>query len=178
MSAPEPIDDLARRAGAGDADALEHFIRSTQASVWRFVAHLADPGIADDLTQETYLRAVGAIGRFRGDSRATTWLLAIARRVVYDELRRSYRRPRTTELHPDVDAGDGVVPPAVIETSDAMVEIGLLLDGLDTDRREALVLTQILGYSYAEAAEICSVPVGTIRSRVARGRADLIELGD
>jgi RNA polymerase sigma-70 factor (ECF subfamily) len=55
-----------------------------------------------------------------------------------------------------------------------IIEIRMLLDGLDTDRRHALMLTQVLGLSYAEAAEVCGCPVGTIRSRVARAREDLI----
>ncbi len=55
-----------------------------------------------------------------------------------------------------------------------MVEIRLLLDGLDRERREALVLTRILGLTYAEAAEVSGCPIGTIRSRVARGRDDLL----
>lgn len=177
MSAPEPIEDLARRASDGDHAALEAFIRSTQRDVWRFVAYLADPWMADDLTQETYLRAIRSMRSFRGDSLATTWLLSIARRVVYDEFRRSYRRPRLTELPPDI-AENSFDVAEVAATVEQIVEIGLLIDSLDTDRREALVLTQVLGYSYAEAAEICSVPVGTIRSRVARARADLIDLQD
>jgi RNA polymerase sigma-70 factor (ECF subfamily) len=59
-----------------------------------------------------------------------------------------------------------------------IVEINLLLDGLLPERREALVLTQVLGLPYAEAADICGVPVGTIRSRVSRGRQDLLDAGE
>lgn len=59
-----------------------------------------------------------------------------------------------------------------------IVEIRMLLDGVDPDRREALLLTQVLGLSYAEAAEICGCPVGTIRSRVARARDDLLRAGN
>ena len=59
-----------------------------------------------------------------------------------------------------------------------IVEIRMLLDGVDSDRREALLLTQVLGLSYAEAAEICGCPVGTIRSRVARARDDLLRAGN
>ena len=55
-----------------------------------------------------------------------------------------------------------------------VIEVRMLLDGLESDRRDALVLTQVLGLSYAEAAEVCGCPTGTIRSRVARAREDLI----
>ena len=66
----------------------------TQGDVWRFCAHLADRARADDLTQETYLRAIPSLRRFRGDSTVMSWLLTIARRVVADELRREGRRAR------------------------------------------------------------------------------------
>jgi RNA polymerase sigma-70 factor (ECF subfamily) len=59
-----------------------------------------------------------------------------------------------------------------------VVEVGLLLAGLDDERREALVLTQLLGYTYAEVAEICGCPIGTVRSRVARARDDLLTARD
>ena len=74
---------------------MEQFIEATQRDVWRTIAYLADPGIADDLTQETYLRALGALPRFAGRSTARTWLLSIARRVVVDQVRRNQARPRT-----------------------------------------------------------------------------------
>ena len=80
---------LALAAGRGDRGALEQFIRATEKDVWRTVAFLADPGSADDLTQETYLRALSALPRFAGRSSARTWLLSIARRVVVDQIRRN-----------------------------------------------------------------------------------------
>jgi len=91
------VDDVTRQALAargGDRVAFAGFVRQTQGDVWRLCAHLVDPGSADDLTQETYLRAVTAIGRFRGDSSAKTWLLTIARRVCADSVRRRTRRRR------------------------------------------------------------------------------------
>jgi RNA polymerase sigma-70 factor, ECF subfamily len=150
-------------AAAGDRLALSSFVRGTQADVWRFLAHLVDPGTADDLTQEVYLRAMGSIPRFRGDASARTWLLSIARRVAADEIRRRRRRRRLPE------------PPARSEPDRAgTVALHDLIAGLDRDRREAFVLTQLLGWSYADAAVACEVPVGTIRSRVARAREQLV----
>ena len=85
----------ALRAGAGDRAATEAFVRATQADVWRFVAHLAaDVRLADDLTQETYLRALPALARFEGRSPARAWLLSVARRVVADHIRSLRSRPR------------------------------------------------------------------------------------
>jgi RNA polymerase sigma-70 factor (ECF subfamily) len=164
----------ARAAGAGDRDALEAFIRATQRDVWRFLAHLADVRSAEDLTQETYLRALPSLPRFAARSTARAWLLSIARRVAVDQIRSAMARPRTSPGADWVQAADSAhARDRAIVGFEDVVELNLLLDGLEPDRREALVLTQVLGLSYAEVAEICGCPIGTIRSRVARARDDL-----
>jgi RNA polymerase sigma-70 factor, ECF subfamily len=159
---------LALAAARGDRIALHGLIRATQVDVWRFCAHLGDRSAADDLTQETYIRMLRALPGFRGDASARTWLLAIARRTVADSIRTAHRRrglrdriSRPDPEDPESDLAEGVAVRAAV-------------DDLDTDRRAAFVLTQLLGLAYAEAAEVCEVPVGTIRSRVARARDDLI----
>ncbi|MGB5150458.1 MAG: sigma-70 family RNA polymerase sigma factor [Mycobacterium sp.] len=161
------VTELAMAAGRGDRAALTRFIEATQRDVWRTIAYLSDPGSAEDLTQETYLRAMKSLPRFSGRSTAKTWLLSIARRVVVDQIRYNSSRPRPAYV---VDLDD-VLAGGRIEN---MVEIRILLDGLEPERREALVLTQVLGMSYAEAAEVAGCPIGTIRSRVARARDDLV----
>ena len=167
---------LAAAAAAGDQRALAGLIQATQRDVWRFVASQAGAVDADDLTQETYLRAITALPRFEGRSSIRTWLLVIARRVVVDHHRHRAARPRLA----DVADWDGPAERAHYGRTkqgpgfEEMTEIGVLLDALSPDRREALMLTQVLGLSYAEAAEICDCPVGTIRSRVARARDDLL----
>jgi RNA polymerase sigma-70 factor (ECF subfamily) len=164
------VDDVTRQALAareGDRIAFAGFVRQTQGDVWRLCAHLVDPGSADDLTQETYLRAVTAIGRFRGDSSAKTWLLTIARRVCADSVRRRTRRRRALlRRGPE---------PEVVAPSAGHVELQAVMATLSSDRRTAFTLTQVLGLSYEEAAEVVGCPVGTIRSRVARARADLVD---
>lgn len=171
----EDMDDLARiaaDAAAGDPLAAATLVRETQSDVWRLCAALGDRDAADDLTQETYLRAFGSLHRFQGRSSVRTWLLAIARRVCADALR-SRRRRRLTLVRETADlelltpgtAGDAVGDGAAVTD---------LLGRLAPDRREAFVLTQLLGLSYAEAAEVAGCPVGTIRSRVARARTDLV----
>ena len=172
----ERVTQWALDAGAGDRAALERFIRATQRDVWRFVAHLSDVRSADDLAQETYLRALGSLHRFAARSSARTWLLSIARRVVVDQVRAAVVRPRTTPGVDWVAEADAARSRSTAAGFEDVVELNLLLDGLAEDRREALVLTQVLGLSYAEAAEVCDCPVGTIRSRVARARDDLLEL--
>jgi RNA polymerase sigma-70 factor (ECF subfamily) len=101
--------------------------------------------------------------------------LSIARRFVVDHIRRKQCRPRSSAAIEPETVIDMHQPTARFED---IVEIRMLLDGVDPDRREALLLTQVLGLSYAEAAEICGCPVGTIRSRVARARDDLLRAGN
>jgi RNA polymerase sigma-70 factor, ECF subfamily len=162
------VDELTRLALAaaeGDRMALHGLVRVSQVDVWRFCAHVGDRSMADDLTQETYLRAFRALPSFRGEASARTWLLAIARRTVADSIRGSRRRRRLSAAgqRPRFEPGP-----------DEGVALRAAVDDLDADRRAAFILTQLLGLSYAEAAEVCEVAVGTIRSRVARARADLV----
>jgi RNA polymerase sigma-70 factor, ECF subfamily len=167
------VDELtshALAAGRGDRAALARLVRVTQGDVWRLCAYLVDPASADDLVQDTYLRAIPALRRFRGDASARTWLLAIARRACAAEIdARSRHRRLTARLAatPDGTFGQPPAEPGAQATADD------LLAALEPGRRAAFVLTQMLGCSYAEAAAICGCPVGTIRSRVARAREDL-----
>ena len=163
---------IAVAAAAGDRAALTQFIRATQKDVWRFIAHLGHAESADDLTQETYLRAMKTIARFRAEASARTWLLSIARRVCADDVRRAQSRPRVNSGADWMLAADRAVRPRA--RWEDVVEVNLLLADLPTERREALVLTQVLGLSYQEAADVTGCPVGTIRSRVARARESLI----
>lgn len=142
----EAVTALALSAAKGNGRALEAFIKATQQDVWRFVAYLSDVGSADDLTQETFLRAIGAIPRFSARSSARTWLLAIARHVVADHIRHVRSRPRTTR---------GARPEHLIDGDrhargfEDLVEVTTMIADLTTDQREALLLTQLLGLSYA-----------------------------
>lgn len=167
----DPVTELALAAAVGDRRALEGFVRATQADVWRLAAHLAGRADADDITQDTYLRAIRALPRFRGDSSARTWLLTIARRAVVDHVRAAIRQPRTTPIDNDEEETERRRSTPRFEEA---ALIRLMLDELPDERREAIVLTQLVGLSYAEAAEVCGCAVGTIRSRVARARDDLV----
>ena len=170
------MDELERVAAAavdGDPLAAATLVRATQSDVWRLCAALGDRDSADDLAQETYARAFASLHRFEGRSSLRTWLLSIARRVCADAVR-SRRRRRLTLVRDDADLE--TLAPA--DTADRVGEgaaITDLLTRLDPERREAFALTQLLGLSYADAAEVAGCPVGTIRSRVARARADLVE---
>jgi RNA polymerase sigma-70 factor (ECF subfamily) len=166
----DELTQLAIAARRGDAQTMTAFIRAGQRQVWSLCAHLVDQESADDLTQETYLRVFRALPSFRQESSARTWLLSIARRACMDELRQRTRRRRQETLVLGLDANEPATPGEAEQ-----VEIRELLDHLPLERRDAFVLTQILGLTYEDAARTCDCPVGTIRSRVARARVDLIE---
>lgn len=167
------ITALALAAGSGDRAALVAFIRATQRDVYRFLTHIGEHGEAEDLTQETYLRALPALPGFAGRSSARTWLLSIARRVAADQVRRTVARPRTTPVE-DWDTALAASPAHRRSGFDEGVLLRALVAGLEPVRRDAFVLTQVLGLDYAAAAQVCGCPIGTIRSRVARAREDLI----
>ncbi|MFI9722208.1 sigma-70 family RNA polymerase sigma factor [Streptomyces sp. NPDC052396] len=174
MRDDETVTTWALAARTGDAEAVEHFIRATQSDVRRYVARLSnDPQGADDLVQETYLRALRALPRFEGRSSARTWLLSIARRTVVDRLRFNAARPRLSDTD-DWQSAAERAQPAELPGFDEGVALSQLLDRLPYERREAFVLTQLLGLPYAEAALVAGCPVGTVRSRVARAREALI----
>lgn len=158
---------LAIAAREGDRRALTRFVEESQADVWRYCAYLTDTQSADDVTQDTYTRAIGSLHRFRGEGDAKVWLLSIARRAAADHLRTRARRTRLVER-----LRNDVVDPTSRST-DSSLELTELVRSLDTERRDAFVLTQILGLGYDEAARICDCPIGTIRSRVARARDEL-----
>ena len=172
---PVPEDHVTRLAfdaKAGDRNAAAEFVRATQRDLHRFLSYLTDPGDVEDLSQETYLRAMRGLMSFDGRSSARTWLFAIARHTAADHVRRATRRPRQVAL----DAWDETTRnrPGDGPHLDEAFLVRDVLRHLDPQRRDAFALTQILGLSYGEAAEICDCPVGTIRSRVSRAREDLI----
>ncbi len=153
----------------GNSYALEAFIAETIGDVRGLCRYLGDADSADDLVQQVYERALRSVGRFRHDGSARSWLLTIARNTCADEIRRRRRRRRWSDSQELPELGAFDADTLVVED---------LLRGLSQDRREAFVLTQITGCSYAETAQILDCPIGTVRSRVARAKDDLIDLLD
>ncbi|MGD0085104.1 MAG: sigma-70 family RNA polymerase sigma factor [Acidimicrobiales bacterium] len=162
----DELSALLMRAKDGDERALAAFVHSVHSPIWRLCAHLVGRDDADDATQETFLAVWRALPSFRGDASARTWLFVIARRSAERVAR---RRRRWVEL------ANGAPAPALTPHPETATELDDLLAGLDLDRRVAIVLTQIIGLSYAETAAVCDCPIGTIRSRVARAREELLD---
>jgi RNA polymerase sigma-70 factor (ECF subfamily) len=164
---PIEFHELVVAAVAGDAIARAELVRATRPEVRRLAAALVSADVADDLTQETFLRALRALPTFEGRSGFRTWLLSIARRTCADHLRSTVRQRRLDDRLRRYGADHEPDHAGLLDAVD-------LLRRLDGPRRAAFVLTQVIGLSYADAAEVEGVPVGTIRSRVARARTELV----
>jgi RNA polymerase sigma-70 factor, ECF subfamily len=165
----EPEPQVVGAARTGDLGAFESLVRSYQADVWRLSYQLVrDRSVADDVTQDAFLRAFRFLPRFRGDAKFSTWLFTIARNCALDELRRAGRR-RSLE-----HALERTDPPRTFEPS-AWIEIREAVAGLPLELREPLVLIDMFGLSYSEVGTILKLPLGTVKSRVHRARHLLAE---
>jgi RNA polymerase sigma-70 factor (ECF subfamily) len=155
------LHELAMAAGRGDRLAFDALVRALHQPVWRFAYRLTwNRDLADEAAQETWVRAVRGLARFRGDASVLTWLLAITRRVVAHLLHEQRR-----------DALPVLPPPSW--TSPDLVEVELELDRLPPPLHQALILTRVAGFTYEETARVAGVKLGTVRSRVSRARAAL-----
>ena len=163
MDEPEPA--VVRAAAAGDLAAFELLVRRYQAHVWRFLRHLlGDAALAEDVTQETFLRLYQRLPTFAGRSKFSTWVFRVARNAGIDALRAVRRQDRLLEALPAPAPG----PPP-----DARVEVMAAVASLSPKLREALLLVEVFGFAYREAAEVLAVPEGTVKSRVFQARLRL-----
>lgn len=166
-----PADEtLAAACARGDAAAFEVLVRRHERVVRGFLARLAGAGRADDLAQDTFLTAWSKATSFTGEGRYRGWLLRIAwTSFLMDARRRGRRIPAyagTGEAPEQAGRGDA--------ERDLIVEDAL--GRLAEADRAAVVLCLVLGHSHREAAAILDMPLGTLKTRVARGSAKLIEL--
>lgn len=130
--------------------------------------------MADDLVQDTLVKAWGARSRFQTGSNLKAWVFTILRHEFYSGLRRGWRQTQW-----DPAKAETIPTPANQQHWSAeLSDTAHALNSLPAHQRDALILISAGGFSYEEAAKICSAAVGTMKSRVARGRAALIEKMD
>lgn len=161
---------LAAAAARGDAAAFEILVRRHERVVRGFLARLAPGGRADDLAQETFLTAWTKAAGFAGAGRYRGWLMRIAWSTFLMDVRQRGRRlpeHAGSGEAPEPAAGGDVERDLIVE--DALSRLG------EADRA-AVVLCLVLGHSHSEAAGILEMPLGTLKTRVARGSARLLEL--
>lgn len=167
-------DELLRSARAGDAAALEEILRRHHRMIHAVCARIVvDRGGAEDATQEALLAVTRGLRRFDGRSSLGTWIYRIATNAALDEVRRVGRRPRPTLVAADGDSRVTSGPEDAVTVGD---EVGRALQTLDPEIRATMVLRHLAGLDYAEIAQTLGVPVGTVRSRLSRGRDALRSL--
>jgi len=164
---------LARAAARGDRRSLELLLDRhadrVHAVCRRVVGHPED---ALDATQEALVAITRGIATFDGRSAFTTWLYRVATNAALDEVRRRGRRPTPVDELPEpANPASGLE-----ERVGARLDVDAALARLPEDFRVAVVLRDLCDLDYAEIAEVLDVPPGTVRSRIARGRAALSEL--
>jgi RNA polymerase sigma-70 factor, ECF subfamily len=169
----DPHPRVLEAARTGDPGAFEELVRIYQADIWRLCFHLlGSHSLADDATQDAFMRAFRFLPRYRGDAKFSTWLFSIARNCALDELRKGGRRKRIEDALEAQPRRHIAEPTAGVEVREAVARLAL-------DLREPLVLIDVMGQSYAEVAETMGLPLGTVKSRVHRARELLVRaLGD
>ncbi len=164
---------LARAAARGDRRSLEvlleRHVDRVHAVCRRVVGHPED---ALDATQEALVAITRGIGSFDGRSAFTTWLYRVATNAALDEVRRRKRRPMPVEELPEPSSSASGVEDRV----SARLDVDAALTQIPEEFRVAVVLRDLCDLDYAEIAEVLDVPSGTVRSRIARGRAALTEI--
>jgi RNA polymerase sigma-70 factor, ECF subfamily len=162
----DPDPRTLERARRGDLPAFEELVRTYQADVYRFACHITrDRALAEDVTQEAFLRAFRFIGGYRGGTRFTSWLFSITRNCAMDALRRQRRPLVLDEDRPS--ASRGLVDPV------ARAELDAALRSVSPDHRDSFLLVEVFGLSYQEAADVLGVRIGTVKSRMFRARQAL-----
>lgn len=160
------LTSTALKARDGDRVALEGLMRLVQGDVWRLCKYMVDAQSADDLAQDALIKMIGSLHRVTAEHNVRAWTLGIARHTCLDEIR---RRQRRRKLQKDYEG----TRPVLVSAEDSSLDLRELIAHIDIDRRDAFVLTQLVGLSYEEVAGMCECPIGTVRSRVARARLDL-----
>ena len=172
MSLPQPDFGVLRKAQRGDERAFSIIVRAYQVPVFNYVLRLVgDRSLAEDLTQEIFLRVFQGLPRFSLRSKFTTWLFQVAKNRVLDELRAVERRPRAV-----VDIDD--VPPlevldAPFERLEAIDAVWRAVEALNVDLKMALLLRDIVGLSYTEIADSLEVTLATVKWRIYKAREDV-----
>jgi RNA polymerase sigma-70 factor (ECF subfamily) len=187
-AAPDASDSdalLVQRSQAGDTRAFELLVIKYQRRIQRLIARMVrDPGLVEDIAQETFIRAYRALGQFRGDAQFYTWLYRIAVNTAKKSLLEMRRDPLVL-VHAfkddDADETSGPDPePSTMETPEVLLAsrelaamVNAAMEALPEDLRQAITLREIEGLSYEDIAEIMQCPIGTVRSRIFRARESI-----
>ena len=176
---------LVERVQAGERQAFDLLVAKYQRRLMRLVSRIVhDPAEAEDVVQETFIKAYRAIRHFRGDSAFYTWLYRIGINTAKNFLASQSRRtPTSTESDAEqaesFDSGEQLrdinTPESVLASRQIARTVNAAMDALPLDLRTAIVLREIEGLSYEDIADIMACPIGTVRSRIFRARDVIAE---
>ncbi|MDO8491762.1 MAG: sigma-70 family RNA polymerase sigma factor [Dehalococcoidia bacterium] len=171
--------ELIQASKKGELDCFNQLVITYQKQVYNFALRMVNrPETAEDITQETFLSAFRSIGSFKGGS-FRAWLFRIASNSCYDQMRRWQRKPSSSlealqaeaKLADPVDKGESPEEHVLRRELAGVLREGLA--DLPEDQRAIVILSDIQGFSYEEMAEATRTPLGTVKSRLNRGRAHL-----
>lgn len=178
MTASDTDQQLVQRAQGGDLRAFDLLVLKYQGRIAALVSrYVSDAGELEDVTQEAFIKAYRALGKFRGDSAFYTWLYRIAVNAAKNHLVAKGRRPganATIEDAEGLDEGgllsESASPEALAMGGELAEVVESALNGLPDELKAALMLREFDGLSYDDIADVLGCPVGTVRSRIFRAR--------
>jgi RNA polymerase sigma-70 factor, ECF subfamily len=172
LALQQPDLGVLRKAQRGDERAFSLILRAYETPVFNYVLRVVgDRALAEDLTQEVFLRVYQGLPRFSLRSKFTTWLFQVTKNRVLDELRASERRPRA------IVALDDVAPLEVLdapfERLEAIDAVWRAVENLNVDLKMALLLRDVVGLSYTEIADSLEITLATVKWRIYKAREDV-----
>ncbi|HEY6032526.1 MAG TPA: sigma-70 family RNA polymerase sigma factor [Gaiellaceae bacterium] len=172
MSLPQPDLAILRKAQSGDERAFSIIVRMYETPVFNYVLRLVgDRSLAEDLTQEVFLRVFQGLPRFSLRCKFTTWLFQVTKNRVLDELRAVERRPRLSVALEDVPPLEIVDQP--VERLEMIDAVWRAVNELNVDLKMALLLRDVVGLSYNEIADSLEITLATVKWRIFKAREDV-----
>ena len=173
MPLPQPDQAILRKAQKGDQRAFAIIVRTYEKTVFNYVLRLTngDRSLAEDLTQEVFLRVFKGLPRFSFRSSFTTWLFQVTKNRVMDELRARERRPVAPVTFDDIPPLEVVDQP--VEQAEAIDALWRAIGDLNVDLKMALLLRDVVGLSYNEIADSLEITLATVKWRIFRAREDV-----
>jgi RNA polymerase sigma-70 factor (ECF subfamily) len=172
LSLAQPDFGVLRKAQRGDERAFSLIVRAYETPVYNYVLRLiGDRALAEDLTQEVFIRVFHGLPKFSLRSKFTTWLFQVTKNRVLDELRASERRPRALVAIEDVPPLEVLDAPA--ERLEAIDALWRAVDDLNTDLKMALLLRDVVGMSYNEIADSLDTTLATVKWRIFKAREEV-----
>ena len=172
MSLEQPDPEVLRRAQRGDERAFAQILRAYETPIFNYVYRIVgDRALAEDLTQEVFVRVFQALPRFSLRCKFTTWLFQVTKNRVLDELRARERRPHSVVAIEDAPRLEVVDPP--VERLETIEAVWRAVRELNPDLKMALLLRDVAGLPYNEIADSLEITLATVKWRIFKAREEV-----